>query len=137
MEYTVQLNGNKSMLINGADFRAVQQWRWYFDGNYAAANIDGVKQRLHTVLLQAPKGMVTDHINRNKLDNRRVNLRVVTPFVNSNNFSNARGFELTKYGRPTVRVMHNYKRYSFGVFPTQEEAQSVYKSIREQLEACL
>jgi len=41
--------------------------------------MDGrVKRRLHTMFCPAPKGMFTDHENRDKLDNRRMNLRLAT-----------------------------------------------------------
>lgn len=39
----------------------------------------------HAVLGKPPTGLVTDHINRDRLDNRRANLRFVTQKVNINN----------------------------------------------------
>lgn len=33
---------------------------------------------MHAVINKTPKGYDTDHINRNRLDNRRANLRTVT-----------------------------------------------------------
>ena len=40
---------------------------------------------LHRAILKPPKEMVVDHINRNPLDNRRCNLRIVTYQQNSFN----------------------------------------------------
>lgn len=42
---------------------------------------------LHRYLLNPPRNMTIDHINRNPLDNRRCNLRVVTQFENNQNQS--------------------------------------------------
>jgi hypothetical protein len=40
---------------------------------------------LHRFLLEPPAGLQVDHINRNSLDNRRANLRVVTASKNRQN----------------------------------------------------
>ena len=42
---------------------------------------------LHRYLLNPPRGLTVDHINRNPLDNRRSNLRVCTQFINNQNQS--------------------------------------------------
>lgn len=49
-------------------------------------SVDGIK-RLHRFLMKPPKDMVVDHINRNPLDNRRINLRVCTMEENNRNLS--------------------------------------------------
>jgi len=41
--------------------------------------------RLHRMIMGEPQGMEVDHINRNTMDNRRVNLRVVTKTENLKN----------------------------------------------------
>jgi hypothetical protein len=40
---------------------------------------------LHALIMETPKGMHTDHINGDSLDNRRQNLRVCTPSQNATN----------------------------------------------------
>lgn len=51
--------------------------KWYLDSvGYARTTINDKKVRLHSLLLSTIKGQVVDHINDDKLDNRRVNLQV-------------------------------------------------------------
>jgi len=53
---------------------------------YPVAFIDGKITNLHKVIVgKPPEGLVTDHINRDKLDNRVSNLRFVTQKVNLSN----------------------------------------------------
>lgn len=63
-------------LVDQADYEQVSKRRWSWDGHYPRSS----KTRLHIFLLgDPPPGMYTDHINRNTLDNRRSNLRWLTP----------------------------------------------------------
>lgn len=101
-------------LISADDVHKVEMSSWRLDSHGYA--IKSVKENgktknisLHHVVYKKPgKGMVIDHINRNKLDNRRENLREVSYSVNSANrkINRSRG-SLFRY--PGVRQMKNYK----------------------------
>jgi hypothetical protein len=54
------------------------------DGGISAVR-SGKVPDLHRLLTGAPEGLVVDHLNRNPLDNRRANLRVVTQAENATN----------------------------------------------------
>ena len=47
-------------------------------GGYAGFNIDGKKMMFHRYVLKPQKDLLCDHINRDRLDNRRKNLRYIT-----------------------------------------------------------
>lgn len=77
-----------------------------------------------------------DHINGDYLDNRRINLRIVTPSQNmANRGVTQRGIYSTKYKGITyepsrnkwkAHLSFNGKTYNLGRFNTQEEAAAAY-----------
>jgi len=63
-------------------------FRWYFLNNGYVGRKHETKNSyiyLHREVMNPPKGLWVDHINRNKLDNRSCNLRLVTPQENALN----------------------------------------------------
>lgn len=85
---------NAHMLISKSDIGLVIEFLWYLgkDGypvTYSSVDKKikfGRGYKIHRFLEQdVPFGMVVDHINRNKLDNRRENLRICTMAENSYN----------------------------------------------------
>jgi len=65
------------------------EWKdsfWCLDNNgYAIKRMGNKNVRLHSLIIDIPKGFCVDHINRNKLDCRRRNLRICTRRQNSLN----------------------------------------------------
>ena len=81
--------------------------------------------KMHRFIMDCPKGMVVDHINRNTLDNRKCNLRIVTQFENSQNQrTNKTGIVGVHYrarGYWVGSISKDNKKYS-KEFKTKEEA---------------
>lgn len=74
-------------------------------------------------------GLIVDHINRNKLDNRRINLRFVTPSESSTNttpwgISGYRGVYPMR-DKWQAKGKFDGKQYYLGTFATAEEAAQV------------
>lgn len=106
---TIPLTRGKFALVDDEDYEVLNQSKWCLDSNgYAARCIweDQKRKRIymHRVVVKAPKGMFTDHINGDRTDNQKANLRIVTHHQNN--------FNRRKFPRWTSRykgVMHKSK----------------------------
>ena len=93
---------------------------------------------LHSLLVGAVPGMHVDHVNGDKTDNRRCNLRHVTPQqnqvnrhrTNRNNTSGVRGVTVRLGARnPYIaQIMVNRKTLYLGSFPTLETAKAARRA---------
>lgn len=73
-------------IIDIDDYELCKNHKWYLDSSgYARTSIDNHKIRLHRFLLNPHDEELVDHINRNRLDCRRKNMRIVTRKENSIN----------------------------------------------------
>lgn len=71
-------------IIDDRYYDLIRTCRWNNLGGYATT--DGLV-KMHTLILKPSKGKICDHINRDKLDNRRCNLRECTHSENTQNSS--------------------------------------------------
>jgi hypothetical protein len=78
---------NKGMfvLVDDEDFSTLTIKHWFTCNGYATAMFNRKQLTMHRYLTGEVKGLVVDHINGNKLDNRRKNLRVCTQSINCRN----------------------------------------------------
>jgi hypothetical protein len=90
----ISLTQGKVALVDDEDFDQLNQFKWFAHKNKNTFYSERVSQRIngkqrsicmHSVIIGTGIGFVTDHINGNGLDNRRVNLRIVTNRENCQN----------------------------------------------------
>lgn len=99
---------------------------------HVTASYKGKSQGLGRIIMEPPEGMQVDHINRNGLDNRRENLRIVT---RQQNLLNRRNWN--KSGHKSVFPYKNGGQWRVdiyvGLYDTMEEAIQVARESREKL----
>jgi len=123
MAKEIQLTQGKVALVDNEDFEYLNQWKWCLGGgSYAmrsSMKSDNLQKRktilLHTLLIKKTGKMEIDHINGNRLDNRKSNLRLVTRNVNQMNKVKTISFDIQrKKWRISLRYGNNkrlFKRY--------------------------
>lgn len=128
----IPLTKGKFTIVDDEDFEYLNQWKWkYHKDNYACRTITGGSLvYMHRIVNKTPKGCLTDHINRNGLDNRRANLRIVTYSQNGfntgiwkHNTSGIKGVCWDKQkNKWEARIMINQKTIHLGFYSDIKDA---------------
>lgn len=116
-------------IIDLEDVERCKQYKWHIrkapNTNYVIAhNLDkNGKIQLHRFILSYNGDEDVDHINRNGLDNRKSNLRIVSHSVNlANQAPQRKGIRKVGSGNYQVVITRNYKPIYLGTYKTYEEA---------------
>jgi hypothetical protein len=130
----------KQFIISIESMDKVLSHDWYLNKSGYPFSYTARYHSLHRFLLgRQEKGMVIDHINRNKLDNRICNLRVITAKENSYNRTKNANSEnkykgVQKRGNKYVAIItKDGIKKEIGGFLTEEDAAKTYDMMAEEL----
>ena len=151
----------KEVKVSQEDIEYLLQFKWTLDCKEYVARTCGPRklERMHRVVAKKSgltiDGLQVDHINRDKRDNRRENLRLATngqnranSKLNVDNKSGFRGVHKKKKRGQTVgrkkrsdamgdqwvaQINHKSKKFHLGYFDTEEEAHEVYKQAARRM----
>jgi hypothetical protein len=106
----IQLSGGRVALVEAADAELVSRYHWnVISWGYAIGRVNDRMILMHRLIVgEPPRGLEIDHINRNKLDNRRANLRVCTISQNRANRHKFRGCSSQYKGVSLIRVSNRW-----------------------------
>jgi hypothetical protein len=141
-------NLNNMMLVSRSDVMSVIRCKWYLGssgypityGSYDKTIQFSKPVSLHRLLFgKLEKGFVVDHINRNKLDNRRDNLRICT--IQENSFNKTKSTNGTNKYKGVIKNGTSYSavitrdgiKREIKNISTEEEAAKIYDIMAEEL----
>lgn len=138
----IPLTQGKFAIVDDCDYEYLMQWKWHYRNDDYAVRTDrtnGMQQtiRMHRIILERMgfKNFVrSDHINRDRLDNRRCNLRSATNRQSNcnrsrfrNNISGYIGVCWYKqYGNWHAQIGINGKQTHIGYYDNLKEAAKAY-----------
>lgn len=128
-------------IVDSDDYEWASRFRWHLNNSgYAQRNarVSGryVSRMLHRELLSATNGQLCDHVNRDRLDNRRANSRFIDRRGNalnsklkSNNLSGYRGVSYDKavrFKKFAAQIRTSKGSKTIGRYTTAEAAARAY-----------
>lgn len=140
-EYGKCFLGNTFFIFDLEDYEKIKEYRWFLSNGYVSSHNkeEGSIFRLHRFIMACPEGLVVDHINHNKLDNRKCNLRICSHAENNrnirrrkNNKSGYPGVDLVKSKRWIARIGYNNEVIYLGTYDTKEEAINAKKEAEKK-----
>jgi len=130
--YTLKGEVSEYLMIDKEDIDLIKDYKWFvrkqgYKG-YGTSDTKGKRVYLHNVIMNPPEDKVVDHINRDKTDNRKENLRIVTQSENNKNVGICKKNKSGVIGvgkshkRWYAELMCDRKRVLRVCFKTKEEA---------------
>lgn len=129
--YNMNQNEVSATLVDSDMAEILKDYKWCMCNGYVGTTIENKIVRLHHFVIGSPlNNLEVDHINGNKLDNRRENLRLVTKSQNqmnrglsSNNTSGTKGVCWDKNNKKwEVRITYNCITKHLGRFTSKSDA---------------
>lgn len=126
-------------LIDAEDAHLLVKYNWHYtNSGYLHASVCGKLTYLHHLLLPIGRGECVDHINGNKLDNRRVNLRLANKSKNAANYLRPlgkhkyRGIMQTNSGKFAAQLTCRRIKYNGTSRITAKEAATDYNRLAKE-----
>ena len=134
-------NTGKQFFVDAKDYHKISKDEWWENRSGYVATWDESKL-LHRLIMKPAKNQFIDHINGNKLDNRRCNLRICTHAENMRNrtkhklmSSQYKGVYYTedRKNKWRAQIVKDKKKYHLGSYQTEIEAAKAYNRAAKEL----
>lgn len=138
----ITLTKGATARVDDDDFEWLSGFNWNLDSKgYAQRKAGKSTVRMHREILRAPAGMDVDHIDGDRLNNQKANLRVCTRSENKRNQrvyrNSTSGFKGVSFHKLTgkwhANIGHNGKTTYLGLHRTAEDAAIAYNEAARRL----
>jgi hypothetical protein len=125
LEKTVSVsNGRASAKVDAEDYEKVSQHTWSLHSEGYAVKNRGGQKTIYMHRLVLPDTEMIDHINLDKLDNRKCNLRATDYSANAMNmgFRKGKNYKGVQWDKSRNKWMVSIQHKFYGRYKTLEEA---------------
>ncbi len=141
----ISLGRGFKALVDDEDYDYLNQWKWYSHNDYAfRVKWKHGKQKtifMHRFILKVKKGQEVDHIDRNRSNNQKLNLRISSHSQNLMNqklsAANTSGYKGVSFdkkrGKWFVSITKNRIQKNLGRFDTAIEGAKRYDAVAKKI----
>ena len=131
----IPVGGGLYAYVDAADYEELSRHKWSCNNSgYAARREKGKVILMHRQIMHPPKGKVVDHLDRNRLNDCRKNLRNCTEAENKQNLGKRLGctsrfkgiYYYKNSGKWCARITFRGKVFWLGCFAEEAEAARAY-----------
>lgn len=131
----IKVGKKHKAIVDIGIYDKLNNYSWWFSTGYAYTKIDNKVVLMHRLIANAEPNVRIDHVNRNRLDNRLINLRFAThqqnmmnaTFKTINCTSKFKGVHLNKKkGKWVASIQFNKKKIHIGYYENETDAAKAY-----------
>lgn len=127
-----------SVTVDDEDFKRLNRWKWHLKSSgYACRTITHNNKKkallMHRDIMGAETGQELDHINRERLDNRKENLRFCTHAENMRNRGKSGQYGCTGsvlWRERNQKWLARISQFYVGYFVTEDAAWSAIREVK-------
>jgi hypothetical protein len=120
--------------VDAADYEWLNQWKWHMNSGYAVRVEKGKRVYMHRQIMRPPTDKLVDHMDSNRANDCRRNLRICSHRENQGNKRKERAsasrykgvFYEKKYNKWRARCRCGDKRFTSGLFDLEVDAARAY-----------
>ena len=141
----IELSKGRKAIVDDDDFEKLPQNKWYCSsyGYAVRTSRETLKRKMywmHREIMDCPEGFEVDHINGDRLDNRKSNLRICSRDSNCKNLkkpkTNTSGFKGVSFdkrrGKFRAYITINNKQKWLGYFELAKDAALEYNKAAKE-----
>lgn len=128
---TIPLTKDKTVKVDDDDYQFLSKLKWCINSSGYAKTSN--EMYMHRMILGVNNKFVVDHINGDKLDNQRHNIRITNQSVNACNTnvtSGASSYRGVYLDRKTNRWVAQFRHKHVGMFSAELEAAKAYQEAK-------